>query len=641
MTIKEIAHLANVSISTVSKIVNEKDQNISPETRERVLKIVKEYNYTPYGMVKNISTSKTFLLGVLLRAVNQSNMMLSGILQTAQEHGYHILLFDSENDIQTELRHITAICQKKLDGIIWEPVSHESTQHTHYLEEQDISVCYINGGIAAMPSYCIDFKNMGYLLTQKLIEYKHSKITCLLNKSSRRSNSVLSGFRKCLYDHSIPFDENFILYADDMSHLREVMTLGVTGIVSSHFMSSLQLYEQLNKLHYYIPSDLSLVSLDADMPESFSFPNISSIKIPYFDFGRFVCENLIRKCEARESDYSDLLFAADGTFNNEDTINIPSFLRSKRIVSIGSINKDMTFNVDGFPQAGKTIRILSAATTVGGKGANQAVGAAKLGRETILIGQIGNDPDSAFIMDTLSQQGISGQGIHRDMHSPAGKAFIFIENNGESAISVMSGANATLSPKEVQACKHLFENAGFCLLSTELPMPTILEAAKIGKSYGAQNIIKPAALEAIPEMLFQYGDILIPNRKEAAILCPGCKSIEEQAEYFFHKGIKTVIITLGEDGCYLKTAQASKYFPAANFTSTDTTGGADAFISALASYLIEGYPIEQSIRIATYAAGFCISRLGTVPALVDKTTLETHIGQLEPELLNRKSYTAS
>ncbi|MCI8929967.1 MAG: LacI family DNA-binding transcriptional regulator [Lachnospiraceae bacterium] len=643
MTIKEIAQLAGVSISTVSKIVNDKASTISPSTKERVLKIVKEYNYTPYGMVKDTSNARTFLLGVLLRTFRNMNTMLDGIIKSAQEHGYHVLLFNSENDIHMELRHITAICQKKLDGILWEPVNNASSEHAHYLEEQEISVCYICSDDAAsnaispeltLSSYRIDYKKMGYLLTQKLVDLKHSKLTCLLRKNDRRSALVLSGFKKCLYDNNIPFDEKLPLCTDDVDHLKEVMTLGITGIVSSHFASALLLYEQLDQFHYHIPSDLSLVSLADDMSEIISFPHISGIKIPYYHFGYFACENLIKKCEGNQPDSSARLFTTDWTFNHEASISIPSFLRSKKIVAIGSINKDMTFNVDSFPQAGKTINILNATTSVGGKGANQAVGAAKLGREVSLIGQIGNDTDSAFIMDTLLQAKISNQGIHRDMHAQTGKAFIFIEGNGESAITVMSGANANLSPEEVKACQHLFQNAGFCLLSTELPMPTILEAAKIGAAFGAKIIMKPAALKSIPEQLFQYTDIFIPNRKEAAFLCPGYKSIEEQAEYFFRKGIETIIITLGEDGCFLKTAQSTKHFPAASFASVDTTGGADAFISALASYLIEGRTLEDAIRIATYAAGFCVSRRGVVPALVDKNTLEAHIGQLEPDLFH-------
>ena len=140
MTINEIASLAGVSISTVSKIVNNKDQNINPETRSRVLKIVKEYNYTPYGMVKNISNAKRFLLGVLLRTASQTNLMLNGILQAAQEQGYNVLLLDSLNSADTELKHITSLCKNNVDGVIWEPVDENSPQHEHYFAEQNISV---------------------------------------------------------------------------------------------------------------------------------------------------------------------------------------------------------------------------------------------------------------------------------------------------------------------------------------------------------------------------------------------------------------------------------------------------------------------------------------------------------------------
>ena len=116
MTIKEIANLAGVSISTVSKVINNKAQNINPETCNRVLKIVKEYNYTPYATVKNISNAKRFLLGVLLRTTSQTNLLLNGILQAAQEQGYNILLLDSQNDTNIELKHITSLCKNNVNG---------------------------------------------------------------------------------------------------------------------------------------------------------------------------------------------------------------------------------------------------------------------------------------------------------------------------------------------------------------------------------------------------------------------------------------------------------------------------------------------------------------------------------------------
>ena len=109
--------------------------------------------------------------------------MLNGILQAAQEQGYNVLLLDSLNSAGTELKHITSLCKNNVDGVIWEPVEENSSQHEHYFAEQNISVCYINGA-ETLPAYNIDFEKMGYVLTQKLLEYKHTKIACLMKKKA-------------------------------------------------------------------------------------------------------------------------------------------------------------------------------------------------------------------------------------------------------------------------------------------------------------------------------------------------------------------------------------------------------------------------------------------------------------------------
>lgn len=631
MTIKEIANLAGVSISTVSKIVNNKDLNINPETRERVLKIVKEYNYTPYGMIKNISSARTFLLGVLLRTACETILMLNGILTAAEESGYTVLLLDSGLNPASELKHITTLCKNNIDGVIWEPVNSESCSNEHYFSEQGIPVCYINS--QSPYAYDIDFKQMGYTLTQKLLEYKHRKIACLLKEGSYRSQLVLEGFKKCLFDNQIPWQDKMALSISDPEYCQKLLNYGFSGIVSSHFASALKLYEQMARLHYYIPSDLSVVSLKDDVRDAVYFPHISSLRIPYKEFGYYVCHELIQLCEKKEYTAPETPFSVECQFDTEDSLNIPAFFRAKKIIVTGSVNTDITFNVDWLPQAGKTTTILNSTKALGGKGANQAVGAAKLGREVTLIGEIGNDADSALIFETLEKEQVNTQGLHRDMKAQTGKAYIYIERDGEGTITLLSGANASLSPEDIQKRQHLFSNAGYCLLSTEIPITTVIEAARLAKQYGAKNIVKPAALKTIPDDLYNNTDIFIPNQKEAAMLCPQCDTLERQAEYFLEKGPSIVIITLGHKGCYLKTREESRYFPAADFVSIDTTGGADAFISALASYLIEGYPLDKCIQIATYAAGFCVSRQGVVPSLVDHNTLETHIKKMDPELL--------
>jgi len=141
------------------------------------------------------------------------------------------------------------------------------------------------------------------------------------------------------------------------------------------------------------------------------------------------------------------------------------------------------------------------------------------------------------------------------------------------------------------------------------------------------------AVTNLPDALLKNIDILIPNQREINVLCPEYNSLEKQAEYFLKKGVGTVIITLGPDGCYLKTKEFSQYFKASDFQPLDETGAADAFIAALAVYLQKDYSISNAIQIATYAAGFSISREGVVPALIDLNTLGSTISLREPQLL--------
>lgn len=632
MTIKEIAKLAGVSISTVSKIVNNKADNINIETRNRVLKIVKEYNYTPYGTAKNISNAKTFVIGVLLRHSTLLNLMLKGIMDMAQKHGYNVLLCDSMDSEEKELKHITALCRHHVDGVIWEPVSENSIQYEHYFQEQDIAVSYINSSLPEA-SHCLDFMQMGYLAAQKLLDYRHTHIACLTKPGSFRSKMVFEGFKKCLFDNEIPYSEDMKLFVTDPDFYTQISLQGFTGIVSTHFEAALSLYEKVKSFHYHIPSDLSLISLREDAGDAICFPRISSLQIPYEAFGEKVCYHLIAACEnLNEPEFT--LFTSDNlTLDHEESLNAPPSCRYKKIVSVGSINTDITLTVDELPSSGGTTITTASCVSLGGKGANQAIGAARLGREVVLIGKIGNDYDSTVIYDTLKKEHVLTHGIRRSPTSATGKAYIHVQKDAESCITVLPGANETLSPEDILSREHLFDDCGYCLISTEIPMNTCIQAAKTAHFHHAKTIVKPATLKALPTELLANADIFVPNKREATILCPSENTVEKQADYFYRQGCPVIIITLGHQGSYVKTADFSGYFPAADFPSIDSTGGADAFIAAFASYLTEGYPLLNTVKIATHAAGFCISRTGVVPALIDRTSLENHIKMTEPTLL--------
>lgn len=298
MTIKEIAGLAGVSISTVSKIVNNKDANINIETRKRVLKIVNDYNYTPYSTVKSLSEAKTFILGVLLRSSSKTNLFLNGVLTAAQHNGYSILLYDSAEDISRELKNITSLCKNRVDGVIWEPVTCQSLEHEWYFKEQEIEVCCINQ--PEIPSaFSIDYAEIGYAATDFLIRYGHTKPGCLTKQNSIRSRLVCAGFKKCLFDNGISFHDSMELPAETDDWYNGILSHTPTGIVSAHYADSLALMEHLTKIRFRMPYDLSLISLRDDVSENTAYSGISTIKIPYYEFGLFVCQCLIEKCEKK------------------------------------------------------------------------------------------------------------------------------------------------------------------------------------------------------------------------------------------------------------------------------------------------------------------------------------------------------
>lgn len=630
MTIKDIAKLAGVSPSTVSKIVNNKDENLNNETRNRVLKIVKEYNYTAYSSAIHSSSTKKFILGVLLKSTANSSPFIKGVLEVAQRNSYSILLCDSLNSLTEETKNITMLCKNNIDGLIWEPIDQDSLLNARYFQQNSIPINYINSSFVDN-SYHIDFTQMGYNATQELIRHQHTNIACLIKEDSLYSAMILEGFKKCLYDNQITYFDNMLLSSTQANYSSEILLHNFTAVVSSHYTTALELYDDFDKSQYKIPYDLSLVSLKDDIQEDFSLFNLSYIKVPYYEFGRFITKNLIQICEktleTNEEFYSD--YQIENTFS----IDIPSKTKIQKIVVVGSINIDRVLSVDALPQPGRTISSNSSFLSPGGKGINQAVGAAKLNHPVVLIGRVGNDYESTLIYNSMAEHGINVQGITRDITSETGKAFIHVQSDGESTISLIAGANKNLSPKDIKAQSRLFVNTSYCLLQSEIPLNTIMETVKLAKEYHVKTILKPAALESVSNELMQYVNIFVPNKIEAQLLCPYYERLEEKAEYFLGKGVEIVIITLGQDGCYVKTKNFSKSFPSISFNVVDTTGAADGFISALAVYLSCGYSLEKSIRIASYAAAFCVNRQGVVSALVDRVSLEMYISSQEKDLI--------
>lgn len=629
MNIKEIADLAGVSPSTVSKIVNKKDGSIGSQTRERVLRIVREYNYTPYAFAAG-AVKKTWLIGILLRSFPSVDPVINGVISAAQERGYTVMLCDSTLSREQELKHITALCKNKVDGILWEPVCEDSLADSRHIEEMNIP--YLTIGPVGKDSLCLPYEKLGYELTKELVIRKHRDIACLLSEG-RRTAAFLAGYRRCLFDYHITGEESLVFHGVNEELLYQLGTRRISGVVASHYDCSLAFWKLMHSLHYKIPEDFSLVTLRDSKPSQFFTSEISAYTVDGAGFGAQVCRRLISRIEKCKEEEGNTVFR-EFTLDSRRTADIPFHLQSERITVVGSINIDTYLNVSKLPGTGKTVTTSSSSVYPGGKGINQSIGAAKLGRRVSLIGNVGADLDADRIYRELQEYGVDTSGVRRCPKTDTGRAYIFVEAGGNSMISILTGANDTVTPEDIRRQEQLFEHTGYCLIQSEIPVETVLEACKTARSHQVKTIFKPSALSDISDELLSRVDILIPNEDELGELCKEGGSLKEQAAELFCRGAKTVIVTLGGRGCYVKTGQWEEYVPAADFPAIDKTGASDAFISALAAYLLYGYQLREAVRIATYAAGFCVSREGVVPALIDKSSLEAYIQQKDAGLLH-------
>lgn len=292
-------------------------------------------------------------------------------------------------------------------------------------------------------------------------------------------------------------------------------------------------------------------------------------------------------------------------------------MRSK-IVVVGSSNTDMVVKVPHIPVAGETVMGSDFMIIPGGKGANQAVSAARAGASVTFIACVSDDVFGKRSVENYKKEGIdvSRIKIHPGIHS--GIAQINVSEDGENGISVAPGANRYLLPEDIWACEKVFENAKIVVAQLEVPVETVSAVAEIAYSKGIPFLLNPAPATVIPEDLFQKITILTPNETEASILTSKEKvkksDIPEMAGELFSKGIKIVIVTMGKSGVYVKSDDFEGVIPGYRVPVVDTTAAGDVFNGVLASALAEGKALKEAIDFAQRAAAISVTRMGAQPS---------------------------
>ena len=289
-----------------------------------------------------------------------------------------------------------------------------------------------------------------------------------------------------------------------------------------------------------------------------------------------------------------------------------------RVVVVGSSNTDMVVRVPSLPRPGETVLGGTFFTSRGGKGANQAVAAARAGGAVAMIGCLGDDALGDETIAALAAEGIAVDGIRRAAGTPSGVALILVDEGGENCIAVASGANALLGPEDVARPAELLSPDVVLLIQLETPLETVVAAARAARRAGARVILNPAPARELPDELLALVSVLTPNESEAERLS-GIRSddergLERAASALLGRGVGAVVVTLGAAGAYLATAEQRETIAGWRVEARDTTGAGDVFNGALAVALAGGLSMLDAVRFANAAAAISVTRDGAQSA---------------------------
>lgn len=294
-----------------------------------------------------------------------------------------------------------------------------------------------------------------------------------------------------------------------------------------------------------------------------------------------------------------------------------------RICILGSINMDLILNVKKMPQVGETILGENLKNASGGKGANQAVAASRCSSKVSMIGKVGNDNSGKSLVENLVKDSIDVSYVSVDINSPTGTAIITVNEEGNNSIIVIPGANMTISHAEILSAKKIIQDSDLIISQFETPFQATIDAFKIAREKGVITILNPAPAKTIPDELYSLTDIIAPNETEvydlSGIKVENLKDAKKAADIFLQKGIKYVIITLGEKGAALIDKDRAELIPAYKVNAVDTTAAGDSFIGALASKIdltsLDFDNLIQAIKFGNKVSSIVVQKEGAQPSI--------------------------
>jgi ribokinase len=300
-----------------------------------------------------------------------------------------------------------------------------------------------------------------------------------------------------------------------------------------------------------------------------------------------------------------------------------------RLLVLGSSNTDMVVRLERIPRPGETVLGGEFVTAAGGKGANQAVAAARAGGRVVFLARVGADGFGREALRGLRRDGLDVRHVVVDDAAPSGVALIFVGAEGENSIAVAPGANSRLSPADVEQAAPAFARADLVLAQLEIPLETVQAAARLARKAGARFVLNPAPARPLPLSLLRHVAILTPNETEAerlsGVRVRDAASAQRAARCLRRRGVGAVVLTLGAQGAWVSSAGFEGAIPGFRVRPVDTTAAGDVFNGALGVAWAEGRDLPDAVRFANAAAALSVTRLGAQPSAPRRDEIEQRL----------------
>jgi len=302
-----------------------------------------------------------------------------------------------------------------------------------------------------------------------------------------------------------------------------------------------------------------------------------------------------------------------------------------KLVVLGSVNADHVLQVPSFPRPGETLHGRNYQVIPGGKGANQAVAAARLNADTGFIACVGDDAFGINIRENFKMDRINIAGVKMEPNCPTGIAMIQVSDSGENSICISAEANAKLTADAIEHDLERIRNARYLLMQLETPMCGIEMAASAAKASGTNVVLNPAPARDLSDQLLSCVDVITPNETEAEVLTgitvTDNESAQEAANALHRKGIEIVLITLGAKGVWLSENGRGELISGFKVDATDTTAAGDTFNGALVTGLLEDLPLKSAIKFAHAAAAISVTRFGAQTSIPTREEVDTFLAE--------------